>query len=63
MPRARTVKDPFVDKLHAGLQGIMADEKASVDQKLKAIEIGVKLLAAQHKIKDDDDAGGMFPQR
>ncbi len=62
MASPRKPKNPFTEMLHDGIKRVLAGVETSVEQQLKAIEIGVKLLAAENKIKDDDDEG-MFSQR
>ena len=64
--KTRDIPDPFLLQLSRALAALMKDPKASAAERLKAIEIGVKLLAVRHKIKepDDDGGGGMnFGQR
>jgi hypothetical protein len=64
--KTKDIPDPLMLSVARALSSVMKDPKASTSEKLKAIEIGVKLLAVRHKIKepDDDGGGGMnFGQR
>jgi hypothetical protein len=64
--KTKDIPDPLMLQVARALANVMKDPKASTSEKLKAIEIGVKLLAVRHKIKEPDDDGGggmMFGQR
>ena len=56
--KTKDIPDPLMLTVSRALTAVMRDAKATPGEKLKAIEIGVKLLAVRHKIKEGDDGDG-----
>ncbi len=45
----------FVRLLERGIRDVLKDKGANAADKLKAIEVGAKIAAIQHKISSGDD--------
>jgi len=50
----------FVKLLEDGVRAVLRDKQAKMSDRLKAVEIGSKLLAIRHKIDGADDSGSFF---
>ena len=60
MKQQATNDGDFLKLLEAGVRDVLRDKEAKRSDKLKAVEIGSKLLAIRHKIDGGDDAGSFF---
>jgi hypothetical protein len=56
----RRARDPLLQKLRAGVEAILSDPQATCAEKLKAIEIGSRLLLTEFKTSDKGDDRGFF---
>ena len=50
----------FLQLLEKGVRDVLSDKDARRSDKLKAVEIGSKLLAIRHKIDGGDGSDGSF---
>jgi hypothetical protein len=50
----------FISELENAVRAVLKDKEAKRGDRLKAIEVGTKLLAIRHKIDGGDDAGSFF---
>jgi hypothetical protein len=50
----------FLKLLEAGVRDVLRDKDAKRSDKLKAVEIGSKLLVIRHKIDGGDGSDGSF---
>jgi len=50
----------FMHILEDGIRDVLNDEKATSEQKLKAIEVGAKVAAIRYKIKGGMDGEKFF---
>lgn len=57
-----TVKelDPLVATLEKAVRDVLKDSKASVADKLRAIDAGAKVLQIKHKISGGGEDGGNY---
>jgi hypothetical protein len=58
--KQQTNDGDFLKLLEAGVREVLRDKDAKRGDKLKAVEIGSKLLAIRHKIDGADDSGSFF---
>lgn len=54
------IEDPLVKKLEAAVTDVLNDKKASVADKLRAIDAGAKVLQIKHKISGGGEDGGNY---
>lgn len=59
-PRKPVQSTDFAGELEKQLTAIMTDGDATVAERMKAIEIGVKLMALKHKLDPDGGSDNMF---
>lgn len=55
-----THEPEFIALLESGVRAVLRDKNSKTSDRLKAIEIGSKLLAIRHKIDGGDDSGSFF---
>jgi hypothetical protein len=57
----RTPKaDTLVRKLERAVLAVLDDDKASAQDKLRAIDVGAKILQIKHKLAAGGDDGGNY---
>lgn len=64
MPRPKKVAldlpNAFAAALETGVRHVLSDKRSTPEQRVNAINAGIKLLQAKHKIDTDKDEGGDF---
>lgn len=50
----------FMEALEAGVREVLGNKKATMKDRIDAINAGTKLMLIRHKIKDPDDSPGSF---
>lgn len=55
--------DPLLRKMEQQVSKLLNDDKLTNSERLKAIEVGAKLLMIRHKITDNERAEGAFFDR
>lgn len=54
MKKPAAAKDDFLDVLEQGVRDVLKDGNADAKDRMKAIEVGGKLVAIRAKISDED---------
>jgi hypothetical protein len=56
--------DEMLVAARAGIKAVLDDPEATISERLKAIDAGLKLLIVQNKLKGiDDDGESFFPSQ